>query len=205
MSTILKALQKVEGKRQAGETPVPEDLPLFEKSGSGRHGTRPLLLLLLLVAGMLIGAGGWQAYNRLTAGVANPTLSGSGEGNDATLPPLSQGAPEAVSRTPDVPSEVGPAIAASAEGPANSPTPQRTANPSPAKTAAGRRTRLVVSGIAYQEDRKGRFAVVNDRPMGEGEEIDGAVVTAILEDRVRFFREGETFEIGLRTKERPRK
>ncbi len=220
MSTILKALQKVEGKRQAGENPLPPDLPLLEKPGSRRHGTP--VFLLLLTAAMLIGAGGWQVYHRLTVGADDPALTGPGEGDADTVPPLSHVAPAAVSRESDVPSESGPPVVVSSEGPAIPRTPERsaaevvsaprltTAKPVVRKTAAlspaaGRRTRLVVSGIAYQEDQAGRLAVVNDRPMGEGEEIDGAVVTAILEDRVRFTREGETFEIGLAVRENPRK
>lgn len=220
MSTILKALQKVEGKRQAGETPLPKDLPLFEKPESRRHGTK--VLLLLLAAGMLIGAGAWQAYDRLTGGFASSVLSGPAEGDAGTVPPLFQGVPAAISREPDVPSVTGSAAATFAEGPSILQTTERSVvetvsvpraaaeKPSAAKTAAlnpaaGRRTPLVVSGIAYQEDQAGRFAVVNDRAIGEGEKIDGAVVTAILEDRVRFSREGKTFEIGLATEQNPRK
>jgi general secretion pathway protein B len=220
MSTILKALQKVEGKRQPGEAPLPKDLSLFEKPESRRYGTRALLLLLAV--GMLIGAGAWQAYNRLTIGFANSASPGPVEGDAGTVPPLFQGVTAAVSREPDVPSGTGSAAATLAEGPSIPRTTERSAvetvsgprvaaeKPSARKTAAvnpaaGRRTLLVVSGIAYQEDQAGRLAVVNDRPVGEGEEIDGAVVTAILEDRVRFSREGKTFEIGLATEQNPRK
>lgn len=216
MSTILKALQKVEGKRQVGDTPFPEDLLLFEKPRDRRTGIRALLLLL--VAGILSGAAGWQVYSRLTAGVANRLLSRPLAGDADHVLPRSQAAPPAVNREPAAPSEAGMTAAISAEGPATPRKPERPAadvasvpRAAPSKPAvrtpavtnpvAAGRLRLVVSGIAYQEDQAGRLAVVNDRPVGEGEEIGGAVVTAILEDRVRFSRAGETFEIGLATKE----
>ncbi len=220
MSTILKALQKVEGKRQTGESPFPEDLALFEKPRSRRSGTRSLLLLL--VSGALIGAGGWQVYNRLMVGSVNPAPTRPVEGEAAPVLLLSPEVPTVVSRESAGQSPKSVVVATpTAEGPA---TPRvhkrsaediasvpRVAGPEPAvKTAAVispgvGRPRLVVSGIAYQEDRAGRLAVVNDRPVGEGEEIGGAVVTAILEDRVRFTRAGETFEVGLATRGNPRK
>jgi general secretion pathway protein B len=65
------------------------------------------------------------------------------------------------------------------------------------RTPASGPPRLVVTGIAYQEDRLGRLAIVNDQPLGEGEKVGGAVISVILEDRVQFSRAGETFEIPL--------
>jgi hypothetical protein len=216
MSTILKALQKVEGKRRVGDTPLPPNLSLAEKPESGRHGARAFLLLL--IAGMLIGAGGWQVYNRLTAWVANPVLSGPGGKDADAVPSLFQGTPAAVGREADVPSQAWPAGSVPAESSAISRTSEPSAaevvsalrvgsvkpavrKRAAAKPAAGRPVRLVVSGIAFQEDRVERVAVVNDRPVMEGEKVGGAVVTAILEDRVRFSRKGKTFEIGLAARE----
>jgi type II secretory pathway component PulC len=60
----------------------------------------------------------------------------------------------------------------------------------------------VVSGIAFQDDRAVRFAIVNDVALGEGETIQGAVVEEIFEDRVRFARNGTAFEVALSKRKR---
>jgi general secretion pathway protein B len=54
---------------------------------------------------------------------------------------------------------------------------------------------LLVSGIAWQEERKLRRAVVNGSLVGEGAEILGARVVEIRENRVRFSRGGKIFEV----------
>jgi general secretion pathway protein B len=54
---------------------------------------------------------------------------------------------------------------------------------------------ITVSGIAWQDERYLRRAVINGALVGEGAEILGAKVIEIRENRVRFSRGGETFEI----------
>lgn len=54
---------------------------------------------------------------------------------------------------------------------------------------------LVVTGIAWQEERNLRRAVVNGALLGEGAEIQGARILEIRENRVRLSRGGETFEV----------
>lgn len=56
---------------------------------------------------------------------------------------------------------------------------------------------LFLSGIAYQQDRESRLAIVNDLPVMEGTVIEGVLVEEILKDRVLFSSEGRTFEIPL--------
>ena len=54
---------------------------------------------------------------------------------------------------------------------------------------------ITVSGIAWQDERHLRRAVINGSLVGEGVEIQGAKVVEIRENRVRFSRGGEIFEV----------
>lgn len=54
-----------------------------------------------------------------------------------------------------------------------------------------------LSGIAYQDERRDRRAVVNGFLMQEGGVVSGAVITDIYQDRVRFTQGGGTFELTL--------
>jgi general secretion pathway protein B len=56
---------------------------------------------------------------------------------------------------------------------------------------------IKLSGIAWQDDRHARRAVINGFLMQEGESISGARITEILQDRVRFSQSGNVFEISL--------
>jgi general secretion pathway protein B len=55
--------------------------------------------------------------------------------------------------------------------------------------------KITVSGIAWQDERYLRRAVINGALVGEGAEILGARVVEIRENRVRFDRGGEIFEV----------
>jgi general secretion pathway protein B len=54
---------------------------------------------------------------------------------------------------------------------------------------------ITVSGIAWQDERSMRRAVINGFLVGEGAEIQGAKIIEIKESRVRFSRGGEVFEV----------
>jgi general secretion pathway protein B len=54
---------------------------------------------------------------------------------------------------------------------------------------------IEVSGIAWQEERALRRAVINGALVGEGAEVSGAKVVEIRENLVRFNRSGRTFEV----------
>ena len=53
---------------------------------------------------------------------------------------------------------------------------------------------LKVSGIAWQDERADRRAVVNGALVGEGAVVEGARIVRIYQDSVRFSRGGETFD-----------
>lgn len=56
---------------------------------------------------------------------------------------------------------------------------------------------LTVSGIAWQEERRARRAVVNGFLLKEGSVVAGARIGEIHRDRVRFSRAGGQFDISL--------
>lgn len=56
---------------------------------------------------------------------------------------------------------------------------------------------IKLSGIAYQDERRARRAVVNGFLIQEGAVVSGAVVTDIFQDRVRFSLAGSSFELSL--------
>jgi general secretion pathway protein B len=56
---------------------------------------------------------------------------------------------------------------------------------------------ITLSGIAWQEERRARRAVVNGFLMQEGAVVSGARITDIYQDRVRFSLSGKIFEIPL--------
>ena len=56
---------------------------------------------------------------------------------------------------------------------------------------------IKLSGIAWQDERRARRAVVNGFLMQEGGVVSGAKITDIYQDRVRFSLSGKAFEIPL--------
>ncbi len=54
-----------------------------------------------------------------------------------------------------------------------------------------------INGIAWQKDSASRLAVVNGVPIGEGGMVEGAKIEQIFQDRVRFSLEGKSFEVSL--------
>ncbi|MDD2899661.1 MAG: general secretion pathway protein GspB [Desulfuromonadaceae bacterium] len=56
---------------------------------------------------------------------------------------------------------------------------------------------LRVNGIAFQPNAADSMAIVNGSPVSRGSVIEGTTVEEIQEDRIRFQRNGERFEIKL--------
>lgn len=56
---------------------------------------------------------------------------------------------------------------------------------------------IKVSGIAWQDERSARRAVVNGFLMQEGSSVSGAKIVEIFQDRVRFSQAGSFFEVYL--------
>jgi len=56
---------------------------------------------------------------------------------------------------------------------------------------------ISITGIAWQDERSLRRAVINGTLVGEGAEVAGARVLEIREDRVRLSRGGQVFEAAF--------
>lgn len=78
--------------------------------------------------------------------------------------------------------------------PASAPSSARKDD---AATSAGTFPGLKVSGIAWNESRADRRAVVNGALVGEGAVVQGATLEKIFVDRVRFSSSGRVFEIHV--------
>jgi general secretion pathway protein B len=76
-------------------------------------------------------------------------------------------------------------------------TKERKGQAVPADQAVTAPADIKLSGIAWQEERRARRAVVNGFLMREGGVVSGARITDIYQDRVRFSQSGKAFEIPL--------
>ncbi len=202
MSLILDALRKMEQDRKArrgGSVDIrPEVLNYRGKAQpSPKRSPLPFVVagLILLAAG--IGTG---VLMKETPPSRAPQSSGeitrSVEAPKVQPPPLQPPAPapsppaaEAPARTEPAPSKAGTNV------PPALPHP-RTASeaPSAASVEPGG-AQLTISGIAWQDERSLRRAVVNGTLVGEGAEVAGARVVEIGENRVRFSRGGRSFDV----------
>jgi general secretion pathway protein B len=78
-----------------------------------------------------------------------------------------------------------------------SPTKKSRAQAAPPEQVTAAPADINLSGIAWQEERRARRAVVNGFLMKEGGVVSGARITDIYQDRVRFSQSGKNFEIPL--------
>ena len=72
------------------------------------------------------------------------------------------------------------------------------------QVAGGQPPSLTVSGIAYGQSRKSRFAIINGQPAGIGDIIDGVKIDDISEEAVRFSWQGRKFSLGVGESRRDR-
>jgi general secretion pathway protein B len=101
---------------------------------------------------------------------------------------------------PPNPEQTAAKSASSGTVPAKAKTPVAPAKPEKASrqvaTLSPAESRdLVISGIAWQDERRLRRAVVNGELVSEGSEIAGSRVIDIRENRIRFSRNGRLFDV----------
>lgn len=208
MSLILDALRKMEQERRSrrgvAQDLRPEVLRYRMATQPKRPSRYPLVIagVVLLCAG--IGAGFALKGNKgeavsqgtqdSAAMSAAPAPTPAPVEAPAVVPPAFE---PAAAPAPAVPNE--PAAAPLAAEPAK-PRPARPAPVAAAPLredvgAQGGGADITISGIAYQDERRMRRAVLNGQLVGEGAEIAGARVVEIKETKVKLSRGGQLFEV----------
>lgn len=216
MSLILDALRKMEQERKAGQGGKVDIRPdvLGTPRGSTRQRSweKPLMLVVAGIAILTAGVGGGVLFaGKKTEPVPQGARAAAGNGAapeeipPATVPPpqpaeLSEAAmphpaPQASRHSP-----VATRPPAHPILPADAPATMPAQRPAAAEQSAPPEypgANLTVSGIAWQEERNLRRAVVNGNLVGEGAEVAGARIVEIGERRVKFSQGGRTISVSL--------
>ncbi|MDD2733980.1 MAG: hypothetical protein PHF56_08560 [Desulfuromonadaceae bacterium] len=215
MSYILDALKKIEHeknkKRSDGRISIANDL--FQERKQPNAGTGiGKIAALVLAASLLAGGGTWFVLNgnsRKSATAVRP--SAPPQAVPVVAPPVP---PSVQAVTPVMVPPTEPPAAASqtntaASGDDNSPASDKTgqsAIPITAEPVVQKKQPVQIipapadvklSGIAWQDERSGRRAVINGFLLKEGAVVSGAKIIDIQADRVRFASAGGEFEIRL--------
>lgn len=224
MSSILKAIRKIEDEKRSGENHAP-DLMVDH----GQNAKKPLTILPL-ISGAVLGAvavGGlllWaqdskiqvvesdhKASQRPAAGVS--LHASAKDEQTATLksvvseskPPIVTPMQNEAVKVETLPPEAIPESAASklprddrtkseSKQAASQLLPIVQGSKSPPKLPGG--ISLLVSEIFYQEDSANSLAVVNDLPVMLGTQIESAVVSEIHPDHVVFKIDGKPYSVS---------
>lgn len=111
--------------------------------------------------------------------------------------PATPGQPVVGAATPVSPpaEPIRKTLRAASPAPAQEAVAQPRVSRGESASAAAGGPDIVISGIAYQDERRMRRAVLNGSLVGEGGEVAGARVVEIKETKVRFSRGGHIFEI----------
>lgn len=207
MSLILDALRKMEQERKAqqggGIDLRPEVLGRSRIEPERRPWGKPFFLIAAGVVLLAAGAGGGIALKK----GAEPKLP-----EQSPVASRSEATPAEAIAPPELPPPslppAPPAQPAVSEPPEPAPLPAPTAMPAPRRvqrpiavesqsSSEYPGANLTVSGIAWQDERSLRRAVVNGNLVGEGAEVAGARVVEIGERRVKFSQGGRTISVSL--------
>jgi general secretion pathway protein B len=220
MSSILKALKKVEEERAARQGESADFARSLLRSNHRRRRSGYGLLLWGVI--LLLPIGAWWLSRPDAAPVQNPTVIANPLAAEPALvadtPPPAAAEPPVAAKRLAADAEVvevifsAPVIqAASRPGPTvpvsqslplvSTPAAPELPTEQPRQAAERRKAAeppplsLQLSGIAWQEEREARLAIIDDLPVMEGTMIDGVMVEEILRDRVRFSQGGRIIEL----------
>jgi general secretion pathway protein B len=189
MSLILDALRKMELERKARRQSSPEMRAevLSYRGGPSLPGreTRPWLIAVLVACAAVAAVGGFVYSSKKAVRDIEPVQQPQPQSGAAVAP---------VAPVPQQPS-TGPALPLVSPASAPLPAAVRPATATHEQPVSGGAENIVISGIAWQEERSLRRAVINGSLVGEGSEVLGVTVVEIREREVRFRRGGETFDI----------
>lgn len=190
MSLILDALRKIELERKAKHLSSQQirSEVLHYRGVSPDNGKSRLIPVAVAIVLVSVTVAGFFVYKNLQP----PHLATSPPKEISRQEPLAASAAQPLQPSPaaklppeNKPAALNPPLLPAKEAP-------EAINGQQHNSGKG----INVSGIAWQEERSLRRAVVNGQLAGEGAEIDGAKIIEIKESRVRFSRGGEAFEVS---------
>ncbi|WP_224963437.1 general secretion pathway protein GspB [Geomonas subterranea] len=218
MSLILDALRKMEQERRSRRGSAQDLRPEVLRYRLAAQPKEPrrfpvaviagvVLLLAGVGAGFLLKGHAPQPAAEATLAPPTPVAAAPSAAPAATVaPPIAADvpvpapavAPAVADKAPAaVPPLVVPPARKSSRAAAAQfapPAPPQSAAQEPA-AAAGAPQDITISGIAYQDERRMRRAVLNGILVGEGAEVGGARVLEIKETKVKLSRGGRVFEV----------
>lgn len=221
MSHILEALQKLQDEKRGAATPDPitggaliTPRPERKKKIPGGRG----VLLISVAAIIALSLAVWW-YLKPASKSDKPIVAQTAPAPTVTAPPaplpdtavpatpLPVPPAETAAKAPDVKPAPAPAAVSNDEEEESSQPVRRSRTASaaaPASVPASAPVRTMaapaeikVEGIAWQEARSRRRAVINGLLVGEGALVNGATVKEIQQNRVLFLMNGATFEVSV--------
>ena len=221
MSSILKALRKLENDRSIGKPDqIKIDAKILQNDSSSRfsHTAVALIAVALFVCGS--GAMYFFMKQKTSDVIAPRTISPRMESNSqvqtSVMPPPEIKIKEhnLITTSPPSTRQIAPVFEAHKRVPNDltkisqhpqsekqletAPLPEpKPANAPMTSTGAASRPTLTINGIAFQDGGSDNMAVINGSTVGVGTIIEGVKVEDIQKDRVRFSQGIEKFEIIL--------
>jgi general secretion pathway protein B len=199
MSSILKALRKLEDeKSDLGEGSVDLARDILKRSYE-EHRSRPIWWLVALLTAVLLLVAGWRLFfpsedaRQQKVLVVQPT-----EQTIQAVPVIDNAPPQQLQPVVVMPSR--PAETAKKHTTTSvEQNPSVAAEEQPGPPIAAVVTSIVIPDLIIEEivfvaDPSARLAVINDLPVMQGTDIEGARVVEILSDRVRFEFQGVRFD-----------
>jgi general secretion pathway protein B len=219
MSYILDALKKIEHEKRSKKLPdgrmnIAGELFHERKLPAGNRGMWKIVMLVVGVS-LLVCTATWfvlKGKNKKGAAVSSVVVSPS------PAPVIKPPAPPVIvpvqpQQAPVVPSPSVPAVRSLQAPPtetdededhsarrarrANAPTKPRPTIPKTLVATVPVPADIKLSGIAWQDDRSSRRAVINGFLLKEGAVVSGAKITDIMADKVRFSTSAGVFELRL--------
>lgn len=218
MSYILDALKKIEHEKQRKKLPdgrinLAGELFHERKRPAGRRGMWKIVMLVVGVS-ILVCAATWfvlKGKNRKGSAVPSvvvpppPAPVIKPPASPVIVPVQSQQVPISPPSVPAARSLQAPPAetdedeehSARRARRANAPAKPHPAIPKPVIATVSAPADIKLSGIAWQDDRFARRAVINGFLLKEGAVVSGAKITDIMADKVRFSTSAGVFELRL--------
>jgi len=195
MSSILRALRKLESeKSQLGEGSVDLARDILKRSYEERRSSPIWLIAAFVVAVVLLGAGWWLYIPEQVPQQAVLPLEKPVEPVAVTLPVASEKPSIPVPPVVVMPNRtLTPPVEKISQQP-KAVTAEKSLPRKAKETAPILIPDLTIEEIVFVNDPGARLAVINDLPVMQGTDIDGARVVEILSDRVRFEFQGIRFD-----------